>query len=80
MAKRKAHLTPKEKLICAAANILFDVDQHVLAFIFGVNQGRVNPAVKAVRRALGISKRATKQKARAKLEKAIPKLKLVASK
>lgn len=42
------HLTPEQILRVAVAHILDGVDQHVLASLMGVNQGRINEAVRAV--------------------------------
>lgn len=49
----KAALTPEEKIKAAAAHDLLGVDQHVLAFIFGVNQGRIAEAITEIRKAAG---------------------------
>ena len=49
----KQNLTPEEKIKAAAAHELLGIDQHHLAFIFGVNQGRVAEAVIALRKAAG---------------------------
>lgn len=49
----KPTLTPEEKIKAAAAHDLLGVDQHVLAFIFGVNQGRVAEAITEIRKAAG---------------------------
>lgn len=51
-AERKTALTPQEKLRVAVAHLCEGVDQHVLAALMGVNQGRINEAVTAVRRAI----------------------------
>lgn len=42
------HLTNEQILRVAVASILDGVDQHKLASIMGVNQGRINEAVKAI--------------------------------
>ena len=48
----KTHLTPDEKLRAAHAHIINGVDQHVIASLFGVNAGRVNEAIMAIRAAV----------------------------
>jgi len=48
----KASLTPNEKLRVAAGYDLMGIDQHKLAFLFGVNQGRIAEAIADVRSAL----------------------------
>ena len=48
----KTQLTPDEKLRVAYAHIINGVDQHVLSALFGINPGRVNEAIMAVRRAI----------------------------
>jgi transposase-like protein len=52
----KANLTPDEKLRAAHAHIVQGVDQHIIASLFGVNPGRVNEAIKAIRAACGFTK------------------------
>jgi hypothetical protein len=49
----KTVLTPQEKLRAACAYLLDGIDQHKIAFIYGVNQGRVAEAIMEVRKALG---------------------------
>lgn len=49
----KVSLSPEEKIKCAAAHELLGVDQHILAFIFGVNQGRIAEAITEMRKAAG---------------------------
>ena len=51
--EHKTALTPAEKLRVAHAHLIDGVAQDVLARLFGVNGGRVNEAVQAVRQALG---------------------------
>jgi hypothetical protein len=51
-AEHKTSLTPAEKLRVAVAVLLDGVDQHRVAALLGVNQGRVNEAVAAVRQAI----------------------------
>lgn len=41
-------LAPEQVLRAAVATLLDGVDQHVIASIMGVNQGRINEAAKAV--------------------------------
>ena len=53
-------LTPEQKLRAAVAHILDDVPQHIIASLFGVNQGRVNEAVAAVREALNFPEKKLK--------------------
>lgn len=48
----KTALTPGEKLRVAVAVLLDGFDQHRVANLMGVNLGRVNEAVGAVRRAI----------------------------
>ena len=48
----KTALTPGEKLRVAVAVLLDGMDQHKVAALMGVNPGRVNEAVKAVRKAI----------------------------
>lgn len=50
--EHKASLTPAEKLRVAVAVLIDGVDQHKVAALMGVNQGRVNEAVVAVRKAI----------------------------
>jgi hypothetical protein len=50
---QKTSLTPQEKLRAASAHLLDGIDQHKIAFIYGVNPGRVAEAVSSVRHALG---------------------------
>lgn len=57
----KGALTPEEKLKAAAAHDLLGVAQHHLAFIFGVNQGRINEAIKEVREATGMNETTSEQ-------------------
>ncbi len=54
----KSTLTPEEKIKAAAAHDLLGVDLHVLAFIFGVNQGRVAEAITEIRKAAGFPQKA----------------------
>jgi len=51
----KTQLTPEEKLRAAHAHIINGVDQHVIASLFGVNMGRVNEAIMAIRDAISES-------------------------
>jgi hypothetical protein len=44
----KAALTAEEKLRVAYGSLILGISQHDLTALFGVNQGRVNEAVKAV--------------------------------
>jgi hypothetical protein len=48
----KASLTPAEKLRVAVAVLVDGFDQHKVANLMGVNPGRVNEAVVAVRQAI----------------------------
>jgi DNA-directed RNA polymerase specialized sigma24 family protein len=48
----KAALTPAEKLRVAVAVLIEGFDQHRVAALMGVNLGRVNEAVTAVRQAI----------------------------
>ena len=48
----KTALTPSEKLRVVAGYDLMGIDQHKLAFLFGVNQGRIAEAISDVRNAL----------------------------
>jgi predicted XRE-type DNA-binding protein len=50
--ERNTHLTPAQKLRAAVAVLLDGIDQHKVAALFGVNQGRVNEAVIAVLEAI----------------------------
>ena len=49
----KTALTLQEKITCAWAHEVQGVDQHVLAAMYGVNPGRVNEAIMAIRKACG---------------------------
>lgn len=51
-AEHKTFLTPSEKLRVANAHLVDGVSQEVIARLMGVNAGRVNEAVQAVRMAL----------------------------
>lgn len=53
----KTNLTPQEKLRAACAYLLEGIDQHKIAFIYGVNPGRVSEAIMDVRKALGFPKK-----------------------
>jgi len=46
-------LTPEEKLRVAHAVLINKIDQHHVASLFAVNQGRVSEAVTKVREAIG---------------------------
>ena len=46
-------LTPAEKLRVSVAVLLDGFDQHRVAALMGVNPGRINEAVMAVRNAIG---------------------------
>jgi len=59
---KKTELTPDEKLRAAYANIINGVEQHHIAALFGVNSGRVNEAVQAVRAAIGMKKESSNGK------------------
>lgn len=48
----KAALTPAEKLRVAVAVLVEGWDQHRVAALMGVNPGRINEAVMAVRKAI----------------------------
>jgi plasmid maintenance system antidote protein VapI len=50
--EHKTALTPGEKLRVAVAVLLDGFDQHRVAALMGVNPGRVNEAVMAVRKAI----------------------------
>jgi hypothetical protein len=64
----KTALTPAEKLKVAYAVLINGWDQHEVAALMGVNPGRVNEAVMAVRKA--IDPEGTKAEAAAKAETA----------
>jgi len=49
----KTDLTPEEKILAAYLYECRGVAQQVLADVFGVNQGRINEALTAIRRAAG---------------------------
>jgi hypothetical protein len=53
----KTDLTSEEKLRAAYAHMIGGVDQHVIAALFGVNPGRINEAIMAVREAIGVEKK-----------------------
>ena len=50
--EHKTALTPTEKLRVAVAVLIDGFDQHKVAALMGVNPGRVNEAVMAVKRAI----------------------------
>lgn len=50
--EHKTFLTPAEKLRVAHAHLVDGVSQEVIARLMGVNAGRVNEAIQAVRAAL----------------------------
>jgi hypothetical protein len=50
--KPKTRLDPKQKLTCAYFHMIRGMAQQDLADLFGVNSGRVNEAVSAVRQAI----------------------------
>jgi hypothetical protein len=50
--EHKTALSPAEKLRVAVAVLLDGFDQHRVAALMGVNMGRVNEAVMAVRKAI----------------------------
>jgi transposase-like protein len=50
----KTDLTPEEKIRAAYLYECRGVAQQVLADVFGVNQGRINEALTAIRRAAGV--------------------------
>jgi hypothetical protein len=50
--EHKTTLTPAEKLRVAVAVLVDGIDQHKVAALMGVNQGRVGEAVAAVRKAI----------------------------
>jgi len=52
MADKKTALTFEEKITVAWAHHVQGVDQHVLAALMGVNQGRIAEACTAVRTAV----------------------------
>lgn len=54
---RQAALTAEEKLRVAHAYLVYGVEQHVLAMLFGVNSGRIAEAVREVRLACGFEMR-----------------------
>jgi urea transporter len=49
--ERKTALLPHEVLAIAHAHLIHEVDQQVLAGLYGVNQGRISEAVTVVREA-----------------------------
>jgi len=49
---RKTALTFEEKITAAYLHYVHDVDQHIVALAYGINQGRVNEACLAIREAL----------------------------
>jgi hypothetical protein len=54
MPVNKANLTAEEKITVAYFHIVRGVEQQVLAEMFRVNGGRVNEAVQAVRKSVGL--------------------------
>lgn len=50
--EKKVALSPKERLVAAHLVTISGADQHAVAGAFGVNPGRVNEAVKAIRLAM----------------------------
>lgn len=56
----KPHLTEEQALRAAVAVLLDGVDNHVIANLFGVNQGRVSEDVQALKWALQNRKTAYK--------------------
>lgn len=52
------HLSNEQILRAAVGHILDGIDQHKLAAVMGVNQGRINEAVKAVEWAIANHKTA----------------------
>jgi hypothetical protein len=49
---KKTALTFEEKITSAYLHYVHDVDQHIIALCFGINQGRVNEACITIRDAL----------------------------
>jgi len=47
--EQKIDLTPKERVQVAFGYLYLGVDQHILASLFGVNPGRINETITAVR-------------------------------
>lgn len=47
-SKKKA-LTPQEVIMVAHAHLICGIDQHILASMYGVNQGRINEACVVIR-------------------------------
>jgi hypothetical protein len=47
--ERKTELTPTEVIMVAHAHLIGGVDQHTLASLYSVNQGRVNEAIVVMR-------------------------------
>ena len=52
MKEHRTSLTSQEKLRVAVAVLIEGVPQHIIAALMGVNQGRINEAVVAVRKAI----------------------------
>lgn len=50
--EKKASLTADEKLRAAHAHLINKIGQHHIAALYGVNPGRVNEAIMAVKMAL----------------------------
>lgn len=50
--ERKTSLTFAEQITAAHLHFVQGLDQHQIAFCYGVNQGRVNEACSAIRKAL----------------------------
>jgi hypothetical protein len=49
---KKTALTFEEKITAAYLHYVHDVDQHIVALAYGINQGRINEACIAIRDAL----------------------------
>jgi hypothetical protein len=54
--KGKTALLPEEKLAAAHAHLVYGVNQHVLAMIYGVNPGRIAEAITSIRECIGLVK------------------------
>lgn len=46
---KKTSLTFEEKITAAYLHYVQDVDQHIIALCYGINQGRINEACTAIR-------------------------------
>jgi hypothetical protein len=49
---KKTALTFEEKITAAYVHYVHEVDQHIIALVYGINQGRINEACLAIREVL----------------------------